>query len=36
LHNLGIDHQRLSYRFRGLHTRLTGVEEAHVVKDLLS
>jgi uncharacterized protein (DUF1501 family) len=36
MHCLGIDHQRLSYRFRGLHTRLTGVEEAHVVKDILS
>jgi uncharacterized protein (DUF1501 family) len=36
MHCLGIDHQRLSYRFRGLHTRLTGVEEAHVVKEILS
>ena len=36
LHCLGIDHSRFSYRFRGLHVRLTGVEEAHVVKDLLS
>lgn len=36
LHCLGIDHSRFSYRFRGLHVRLTGVEEAHVVKDVLS
>ncbi len=35
MHCLGIDHQRFSYRFRGLHVKLTGVEEAHVVKPLL-
>lgn len=34
LHCLGIDHNRFSHRFRGLHVRLTGVEEAHVVHDL--
>ncbi len=32
---LGIDHSRFSVKFRGLNTRLTGVEEAHVVKDIL-
>ena len=36
LHCLGIDHNRFTYRFRGLYQRLTGVEEAHVVHDLLS
>lgn len=36
LHCLGIDHARFSYRFRGLDTRLTGVEEAHVVKGILA
>ncbi|TWU38251.1 DUF1501 domain-containing protein [Novipirellula artificiosorum] len=36
LHCLGIDHQRFSYRFQGLDQRLTGVEPAHVVKDLLA
>ena len=36
LHCLGIDHSRFTFKFRGLHTRLTGVEEAHVVKDLLA
>lgn len=35
MHCLGIDHRRFSFRFRGLHVRLTGVEEAHVVKDVL-
>jgi uncharacterized protein (DUF1501 family) len=35
LHCLGIDHQRLSYKFRGLNVRLTGVEEGHAVKDIL-
>jgi uncharacterized protein (DUF1501 family) len=36
LHCLGIDHHRFSFKFRGLNTRLTGVEEAHVVTDILA
>jgi hypothetical protein len=36
LHLLGIDHQRFTHRFQGLDFRLTGVEEAHVVKSLLA
>lgn len=36
LHQLGIDHSRLSFPFRGLDQRLTGVEEAHVVRDILA
>ncbi len=36
LHLLGIDHKRLSVRFNGLDARLTGVEPAHVVKDILT
>ena len=36
LHQLGFDHTRLSYRFQGLDQRLTGVEEAHVVHDLVA
>ncbi|WP_153558335.1 DUF1501 domain-containing protein [Roseimaritima sediminicola] len=36
LHMLGIDHRRFSYKFQGLDFRLTGVEEAHVVKDVLA
>jgi uncharacterized protein (DUF1501 family) len=36
LHCLGIDHDRLTYNFRGLNVRLTGVEEAHVVGGILA
>lgn len=36
LHQLGIDHNRLTFPFLGLDQKLTGVEEAHVVHDLLS
>jgi len=36
LHCLGIDHRRLTYPYRGLDAKLTGVEEAHVVKGILS
>jgi hypothetical protein len=36
LHLLGFDHQRFSYRYQGLDQRLTGVEPAHVVKELLA
>lgn len=36
LHQLGIDHERLSVKFRGLDQRLTGVEEAHVVNSVLA
>ncbi|MCM8525294.1 MAG: DUF1501 domain-containing protein, partial [Lentisphaeraceae bacterium] len=36
LHQLGIDHSKLVYRFQGLDNRLTGVEEAHVLKDILA
>jgi hypothetical protein len=33
---LGFDHRRLTYKYQGLDGRLTGVEEAHVVKALIS
>jgi len=36
LHQLGIDHNRLTYKFQGLDSKLTGVEPAHVVSELLS
>ena len=36
LHCLGIDHSRFTEKFRGLNVRLTGVEEAHVVKGILA
>lgn len=35
LHLLGIDHRRLSVKFQGLDARLTGVEEARVVNEIL-
>jgi len=35
LHLLGIDHQRLTFPFQGLEQRLTGVEEATVVKEII-
>jgi uncharacterized protein (DUF1501 family) len=35
LHQLGIDHNRLSFPFLGLDQKLTGVEEAHVLKKIL-
>jgi len=34
LHQLGIDHERLTYQFQGRHFRLTDVH-GHVVKDVL-
>jgi hypothetical protein len=36
LDRLGIDHNRLTFKYQGLDQRLTGVEEAHVVKDILA
>ena len=36
LHLLGLDHSRLSVKHKGLDVKLTGVEEAHVVKGILS
>lgn len=36
LHLLGLDHNRLTYPRNGLDEKLTGVEEVHVVKDLLA
>ncbi|MDA7922554.1 DUF1501 domain-containing protein [Verrucomicrobiales bacterium] len=36
MHLLGIDHERLTYKFQGFDQRLTGVEEAHVIKDILA
>jgi len=35
LHCLGIDHAKFSFKFQGLDQRLTGVEEQHVIKELL-
>jgi uncharacterized protein (DUF1501 family) len=33
LHALGLEHERLSFKFQGLDQRLTGVEPAKVLKD---
>ena len=33
---LGIDHERFSYRFQGLDQRLTGVEKANIIKELIA
>lgn len=35
LHNVGIDHERLTFKYQGLDQRLTGVEGAKVVTDIL-
>lgn len=35
LNQMGLDHNQLSVRFQGLDVRLTGVEEAHVIDELL-
>jgi hypothetical protein len=35
LHLLGIDHERFSYRFQGLDYKLTSVDPARVVKEIL-
>ena len=36
LNQLGINHHRLTVRFQGLDVRLTGVEEARVIKDIVT
>lgn len=36
LHLLGMDHERFTFKFQGLDQKLTGVEKAHVVKELVS
>ena len=32
---MGFDHSRFSVKYQGLDQKLTGVEEAHVIKELL-
>ena len=36
LHQLGIDHNRLTFKYQGLDQKLTGVEPARVVKEILA
>ena len=35
LHQLGIDHERLTVPFQGLDQRLTGVEKSRVIREIL-
>jgi hypothetical protein len=32
---LGIEHERFTAKFQGLDARLTGVDPAHVIRDIL-
>ena len=36
LHQLGVVHDQFSFKFQGLDAKLTGVEPAHVLKDILA
>ncbi|QDT62871.1 DUF1501 domain-containing protein [Calycomorphotria hydatis] len=36
LHLMGIDHERLTFKFQGLDHRLTGVEESHLIDGILA
>jgi hypothetical protein len=36
LHLLGLDHERLTFKVQGLDMRLTGVEPARVVHEILA
>lgn len=36
LRQMGIDHERLTYAYQGLDQKLTGVEKAHVVKEIIA
>lgn len=36
LHLMGLDHHKLTYFFGGLENRLTGVEEAHMIREILA
>ena len=35
LHQLGYDHEKMTFRYQGLDQRLTGVLPARVIQDLL-
>ncbi len=36
LHLMGVDHAKFTYKSQGLDQRLTGVEDQHVIKDLIA
>jgi hypothetical protein len=36
LHQFGIDHEKFTYKYQGLDQKLTGVDQAYVVKEVLA
>jgi hypothetical protein len=36
LHQFGIDHEKFTYKYQGLDQKLTGVDKACVVKEILA
>ncbi len=36
LHLMGIEHEKLTYFYGGLNQKLTGVQEAHVIDEILA
>lgn len=36
MHQLGLNHEQVSYKYMGLDQRLTGVEEAHILHDIIA
>jgi hypothetical protein len=36
LASLGLDHEKLTYKFQGLNQKLTGVEPARVVREIFA
>jgi hypothetical protein len=36
LHQLGVEHEAFSVKFQGLDAKLTGVEKANVIKNILA
>jgi len=36
LHLLGVNHEKFTFKFQGLDFRLSGVEEAHVLRNLIA
>jgi hypothetical protein len=36
LHLMGLNHQRLAYFYGGLNHKLTGVQEAHIIQDIVA
>jgi hypothetical protein len=35
LNRMGVDHNRLTFKFQGLDAKLTGVEKARAIKSIL-